>query len=250
LSVSSTSYQDLMSHLDLLGVKKGDKLVVHSRLISFGEIQGGALTVLSALREFIGPKGTVIVPTYTLQRGTVFSPGTSPSQGMGPLSELVRLSAGRIRSLSPMHNHCGLGPDANILQRSNRKMSLGCGSDFDIMHRGEFKLLLLGAKLSQGATFLHHLEAVAEVPYRQWVELERECINDERVEKLNCMYFVRMEENINENFDGVEPRLANRDILRIVPTHYGSSRLASLTDLQNELLPVLNESPYALTKAK
>ena len=246
MPVPTTSPQQLKFHLQRLGVADNDKLVVHSRLISFGKIDGGATTVLNALQELVGSQGTIIVPTYTLERGTIYNPHTSPSQGMGPLSEYVRLQPGRIRSLTPMHNHCGIGLNAALLLDSNREVSLGSGSDFDYLHRSDFKLLLLGAKLSQGATFLHHLEALAQVPYRKWIDLDRTCEISGNLETIKCKYFARTSNDTHEDFDAIETILQSKHLLKVVPTHLGASRLIGLADLQHEILSLLSKNPFAL----
>ena len=69
MAIPITTSDDLLTQLRSLGVVAGDRLVVHARLISFGQIEGGAATVFAALMEAIGPQGTLVVPTYTLARG-------------------------------------------------------------------------------------------------------------------------------------------------------------------------------------
>ena len=69
-----------------------------------------------------------------------------------------------VRSNCLIHNHIGLGPDAKILNLSRENISLGQNSDFALMKKNDFKLLLLGCDPIQGATYLHHLEALSNVP--------------------------------------------------------------------------------------
>jgi aminoglycoside 3-N-acetyltransferase len=40
-------------------------VVVHASLSAFGHVDGGSPTVLGALRDRLGPEGTVVVPAFT-----------------------------------------------------------------------------------------------------------------------------------------------------------------------------------------
>ena len=41
------------------------------------------------------------------------------------------------------------------------------------MKKNNFKLILLGCEPNQGATYLHHLEAIYGVPYRKWITIKK-----------------------------------------------------------------------------
>ena len=91
------------------------------KLLSFGRINGGVESVFKALQQVVGDKGTLVFPTYTLNLSSedVYNPDTTPSYGMGALSEYVRKIPGVLRSNCPMHNHCALGPLAEIASKHN-----------------------------------------------------------------------------------------------------------------------------------
>ena len=57
--------QDILFSLSLMGIQSGDLLLVHSALSSIGQVEGGADTVIDALLETIGPKGTLVMSTLT-----------------------------------------------------------------------------------------------------------------------------------------------------------------------------------------
>ena len=48
------------------------------------------------------------------------------------------------------------------------------------MMKNNFKLLLLGCNPMQGATYLHHLEALYEVPYRKWINVIEKRLKNEK----------------------------------------------------------------------
>jgi aminoglycoside N3'-acetyltransferase len=56
--------KDIENALIELGLKKGIAIEVHSSLSSFGQIEGGANTVISALMNVVGNEGALIMPTF------------------------------------------------------------------------------------------------------------------------------------------------------------------------------------------
>ncbi|MGW0809371.1 AAC(3) family N-acetyltransferase [Nonomuraea sp. NPDC002799] len=59
------NYARLSHDFAVLGVRFGQVILVHSSLSSLGHVDGGASTVVSALRDLIGGEGTLVVPTGT-----------------------------------------------------------------------------------------------------------------------------------------------------------------------------------------
>src|SRR6185369_3090847 len=104
MPLPKTTSKDLQIHLQHLGLRHGQNIVVHSRLISFGQIEGGVEAVYVALRNAVGPQGTIAVPTYTLTLGeqTPYDSSSTPSIRMGAFSEFVRRLPATVRSGSPL----------------------------------------------------------------------------------------------------------------------------------------------------
>ena len=49
----------------MLGLKKGDSILIHSAFKSMGHVEGGIETFIDAVLSVIGDTGTLIVPTIT-----------------------------------------------------------------------------------------------------------------------------------------------------------------------------------------
>jgi aminoglycoside 3-N-acetyltransferase len=244
-----TSSADLDRHLAELGLAKGSRVVVHSRLISFGQIEGGAAAVYEALRRAIGEDGTLIVPTYTpaLEPDTLFDPASTSSQGVGLLSEHVRMLPGAIRSQCPMHSHAAMGPDAQCLLTPSGHFSIGPGSDFELLLERGYFLLLLGCSFKEGASFIHHTEVLAKVPYRVPLDLPRKLrSSDGTAIDFPCRYYGRPTTEYCENFDLILDELRLRNVLRSTSCHFGFSHLVSLNDLHEATLSLLRKNPLAL----
>lgn len=60
------SESDLINGFHALGVRKGMMIEVHCSLSSFGSIQGGAETMISALKKAVGTEGAIVMPSFQL----------------------------------------------------------------------------------------------------------------------------------------------------------------------------------------
>jgi aminoglycoside 3-N-acetyltransferase len=247
-TTTSASFQ---AHLSQLGIRRGDKLTVHSQLLSFGFITGGLQTVLDCLLAAVGAQGTIIVPAYSYAKGTVFHRAITPSFNVGAFSEFVRQQPGAVRSRNPMFSHAALGRDAAMLEGPDGHYAVGPGSDFDLFHSQDCRLLLLGTSIGGGAAFGHHIEALADVPYREWLDLDREVMDDQgAVHPFKCRYYGRRdfegERQLRDNFFTLEAPMADRGLMTTVPTLFGASSLCRLADLAELGLEMLAADPYAV----
>jgi len=97
---------DIEVGLAELGVTKGMALEIHSSLSSFGQVEGGAKTIISALVNVVGSEGSLIMPTFpwslpydltdiekkcgiTLKL-RIFSPDSKERSGMGIIADTFR----------------------------------------------------------------------------------------------------------------------------------------------------------------
>ncbi|MBO6303254.1 MAG: AAC(3) family N-acetyltransferase [Ruminiclostridium sp.] len=60
--------QELKNTLTDLGICKGMTLEVHCSLSSFGELEGGAFTVIDTLKELVTEEGSIFMPALRLSR--------------------------------------------------------------------------------------------------------------------------------------------------------------------------------------
>jgi aminoglycoside 3-N-acetyltransferase len=148
-----------------------------------GAVRGGTATVVAALREVVGPKGTLVVPTqtphnsttsYAFLRATVgmtpaqlveyearmegFDAATTPSQGMGRLAEYVRRHPQSVRSSHPQTSFAALGPSAvDLMAVHDLDCHLGRRSPLGAIYERDGHVLLLGVGY-QACTALHLAE--------------------------------------------------------------------------------------------
>ena len=60
--------EQLSADLRELGIREGKSVLIHASLRAVGEIEGGAETLVAAFRETLGESGTLLVPSFTIQR--------------------------------------------------------------------------------------------------------------------------------------------------------------------------------------
>ncbi len=156
--------EKLRTELEKLGVKKGMTLEVHSSLSSFGELEGGAMTVIDTLKELVTEDGSIFMPAL---RFSAELPLTDEDRTMGITV--------KIKKLAPEAERTAMGmiadtfrrlPDTFVGQdiistagwgRHGRKALTG-GLDYAIHNGGQ--ALLLGVDIYK-LTAMHYVEGAA-----------------------------------------------------------------------------------------
>jgi len=166
----------LAADLTALGVRPGETVLVHSSLRSLGWVCGGAVAVVQALLDVLGPSGTLVVPTQTMGnsdpslwsrppvprewwpaiRETMpgYDPRFTPSVGLGVVAELVRTWPGSVRSNHPQASFAAVGPAAPALMAVHRLDShLGEDSPLAALESAGARVLLLGVGFDSCTAF-------------------------------------------------------------------------------------------------
>ena len=175
----------LTAQLRSLGLRPGTTVLVHSSVSAIGWVSGGAVAVVRALLDVLGPAGTLVVPT---QSGGLSDPATwsrppvpeawwqqvrdsmpaydatiTPTRGMGAVVEVVRHLPGFARSEHPQLSFGAVGPAAaSVVHPHPRSPGLGDGSPLSRLAESGALTLLLGVGWGS-ATCLHLGEARAGV---------------------------------------------------------------------------------------
>ena len=233
---------EFKKHLSALGIRRGVNIVCHSALYSFGRCE--PRIILDALLEIIGDSGNLVFPSYTFGNKEFYDPTEAVPAEMGSLSGIAHLMEQSYRSLCPVHNHIAVGPIAHTICENNPNVSFGSGSDFEWFEKHNFDLLLLGCSFRQGATYLHHLEALAQVPYRKLVKSPKKIKINGKVQTLDFNYFERRGAKKLENFDIVKDLLSEN--LKCVAAPYGNSYKVSIKSIKEIILPMLSVKPELL----
>jgi aminoglycoside 3-N-acetyltransferase len=181
----------LVRQLRELGVRPGQTLLVHASLRSIGWVDGGAPTVLAALRQAVGATGTVAVPTCTQENSMTsrahrariaamtpaevkkyrdemppFDKSITPS-GMGALAEALRTAEGAVRSDHPQSSLAAIGPEAEYLM-ADHQLNCHYGEDSPLakFYKLDARVLLIG--IGYRACTAFHLAEYRYTPSPPW----------------------------------------------------------------------------------
>ncbi|HNV69527.1 MAG TPA: DUF2172 domain-containing protein [Candidatus Ozemobacteraceae bacterium] len=174
---SSYTRADILQALTAAGLRSGDTVFVTTSLGMLGVPEGVASgedlnrLFFETLRECLGERGTIIVPTYsyTFGRSTatepqIYDPLTTPS-AIGPFPEFFRRQPGVVRSLDPMMSVAGHGPATENLFRDLPKTSYGADSVFARLAHVSAKCCSIGLG-PNWMPFIHHTDWLRQVPFR------------------------------------------------------------------------------------
>jgi aminoglycoside 3-N-acetyltransferase IV len=160
------SRSQLVAQLRRLGVRDGGILVVHTSFRAVRPVEGGPLGLINALREAIGPDGTLVMPAWSGDDSVRFDPSTSAvATDLGIVADFFRQQPGVVRSGHP-NAFAAAGPRAleinrDVLPLPPHVPESPIGRVYDL----DGELLLLGVGHAANTT-LHLAELIAGVPYR------------------------------------------------------------------------------------
>ena len=165
------SSSDLAQDLRRLGIQGGDTLFVHSSYKSLGTVRGGAIAVIAALKDAIGPDGLLLMPSFNLvkweDRAATWDPAATPST-VGWITEQFRQLARVYRSDHYSHSVAAHGNGAESFVGDHRSQdgfcspwdlkpwgkTYGTNSPMYRAYRAGAKLLMLGVDYLS-STYIH-----------------------------------------------------------------------------------------------
>lgn len=176
--------RELTDHLSALGISTGDVVMVHASLRAIGEVAGGPDEVHLAIKDAVGPGGTMLMyagcPAYVdevgrgnltpeqeaevLEKLPAFDPYTARSaRDNGALVEMFRTAPGSRVNAHPAR-FVVWGKQADyLLSHQPWDFAFGRGSLLERFVELSGKILLLGSD-HDNVTFLHYAEHVGDFP--------------------------------------------------------------------------------------
>lgn len=188
---------DLRRALNDVGVVPGEVLCVHSSLLTLGPLEGVppremAGAVARVLIDYLGPDGTLVVPTFNFDfaKGKPYDRQRTPSRGMGALSEYVRVMPGSIRSPHPLQSVAAVGARAREICDRDTPSPFEPGSAWATIVDLNARVVLLGTVM-QYATVFHVPEQAVGVPYRYWKNFTAPYIDQDVTTERTYRLYVR-----------------------------------------------------------
>lgn len=182
---------DLARDCAAIGLSPGDIVMAHAAVSKVGPILGGPDTLIGALRDAVGPAGTVMaytdwdasyealldgegrVPPEWRDHVPPFDPASSRSvRDNGALSEFLRTTPGALRSAGHGASVAAIGARADWLT-ADHPLDYGYGPGTPLARLVEAggKVLMIGAPWDT-MTLLHHAEHLANLSNKRIKRVE------------------------------------------------------------------------------
>ncbi|NQV43421.1 MAG: AAC(3) family N-acetyltransferase [Rhodospirillales bacterium] len=165
--------EEIDAALDTVGLAADQTVFAYCDLAAPGQLEGVrsreefCATYLAAIRDRLGPGGTLVVPTYTTQVARFdieFIWEETPAL-TGIFPEYVRTLPDSLRSIHPLHSVCALGAKQQEICGDNGTSDFGWDSPFHRLHLAEAKILSIGLPSGYAVGIGHYLEAACCLPY-------------------------------------------------------------------------------------
>jgi aminoglycoside 3-N-acetyltransferase len=195
-------------------IRKGNTILIHGDLGAISQINTKKNIIkifLGALKKVLGPKGTVLIPTfsYSFCKNEIFNPNKTKSE-IGSFSESLRLSNIGTRTDHPIFSFYILGNKKKYYLNSNNETCFGTNSIFDLFMKDNGKICGLGCGFANMMTFLHYIEESFQVKYRYHKIFKGNIIKDKK-KIIYTSYFVRSSnKKIIYDYSKIEKQLHNK----------------------------------------
>jgi aminoglycoside 3-N-acetyltransferase len=156
---------EIADQLRALGVRSGEVLLAHISFRSVRPVEGGPQGLLEALREALGPDGTLVMPSWPEDDAEPFDPARSAAaRDLGVTADAFWRLPGVQRSEHPQA-FAAAGPHASRIVSGPLPLPPHIpASPVGRVHELDGQVLLLGVDHDADTT-LHLAELLAGVPY-------------------------------------------------------------------------------------
>lgn len=237
--------QNLLDHLNQLGIDRNGTLLVHSSMKSIGHVEGGAETVLDTLSEYM-ENGLLVLPTHTWSYIKADNPrfyvDESPSC-VGLLTELFRKRPGVVRSWHPTHSVGALGKGAHEFVAGNEKFDTPCAREsvWGKLLDHKATILLLGVDLRR-CTYIHGVEEWLDIPGR--MTDEHETLYTVLPDGTEIVVPQRRHiGHTSEKYSRVEDVFLDNDVMFKGKFGDATVRVCDTVKMTDLLIPILKEDP-------
>jgi aminoglycoside 3-N-acetyltransferase len=186
-----TTLKQIRDKLNSVDIGLEPIVFLHSSLFQLGKLDFGIEDLNSLLLEWVGPNGTLLMPSFSYQNTGDWYVSTSKAK-TGALTEYFRRLPGVVRSIHPIHSVTAYGKYAGLFAEEMESSSFGVKSAFHKLIEMDAINVSLGANFIGGATFLHYAEEFVLVPFREFRQLDVKCydVNNALI-PLSFKYFAR-----------------------------------------------------------
>ena len=164
--------KNILNLFKKLRLKKNDNILIHSNMGGMyqfkreSSLENICESFFLSLKNYIGPKGTVLIPAYNYKftKGKKYNRFTSPSE-VGELGNWLIDKFPLNRTLDPVFNHFVFGRYKSRIFNCSIDEAFGEKSIFNLIFKKNFKIICFCCS-PKVITFLHFIEKKFQVNYR------------------------------------------------------------------------------------
>lgn len=245
------SKKELTEGFRQTGAKDGDVIMVHSSYKSLGGVEGGADTVIDALKELVGAEGTVLFPTFDFHcwtEGHYFDIKETRSK-MGIITELARRRREAMRTPHPIYSFAVIGKLKEEFAQCDDKEGFGKGSALALFHKHNGIVISVGVDdLNNTFTITHYTEYITGCGYRRVKDFSGIYVGrDGNPQCKTYSMFVRAE-NIVTDMAPALTELIEKDVIK--KTHIGRTEIlyTLMDDFIHSMADIVQYNPEKLRK--
>lgn len=247
---------DFAQALKDLGIQDGDQMFLHTRMFGFGKLNWRAKltkaqifdSVISGFQEVVGESGAVMMTTFSqaAHETGVYNVAKTPSEG-GALTEYFRQQPGVERSEHPTHSFAIWGSDKDFYL-AEAKSTFGLDSIYGKLYQRDAWLVDWGTGF-RSTTYLHLVEAEANLPYRKESEQEIKVVTPTQT-YLRKVFKYRKSSRYSVDYRAFEKDLMAKGLLKRVPVGDGEIIAIRAKIVMEEGLKTLKKDPYSFVSVE
>lgn len=214
---------EIAKELSGMGLKSGDIVLLHSSLVSLGQVEGGPEAVVEAFMSVLGPEGTLAVPAFG---------------ALGIIAEVVKHHPQVVFSDAPVGTVAAIGAKAEEICRGHWQADTAHGHGTPYMRIAEMNgyICLLGVDQDRNTT-LHTVEALAELPYLS------DTTHTFKVDGKEITKTWKYYPGPHRNFIGVDKLLGDAGLMKIARIGNAQVRLMPAQEVIELLVSFAEEDP-------
>lgn len=208
---------------EILEIQSGDKIWISSALPALimsckkGQELFSVQNLLEIFLQKVGPKGTVILPTFCFDFSNKGIYDYHNSKGQtGILGNYALTRSDFKRTRHPLHSFAVYGSDQICLCSMENRNSFGADSPFEYCRVQNVKQVMIGTDYNHAMTMVHYAEMNANVPYRFMKIFQGTYVNEDGYPiAYECEYPARKLEYVTEEkFNRIGARLEQSQIAK------------------------------------
>jgi aminoglycoside 3-N-acetyltransferase len=244
--------------LERLGIEHGDTVLLHSSMIGLDWKESGGMKTLveqlySDLKEVIGSKGTLVVPSFSFDF-TNNSPNgywslENSESDMGVLTEYIRKRTESERTVHPFYSFCIVGNKREDMGKSHSIDSFSRKYIFGRIHEENAKIIILGTDYNNAMTFFHYIEQDNEVDIEYRYKKGFSGLIDIKGKEIESEYYMmvrNLDMGVETNVNPMGSKLEDNGVIKTKKVCGGIARIGKAKEIYDETTRLMKKEKNLL----